>query len=83
MKRTNAVVVRNLLQEQGDRGGEIRKDPYVINVDRERNCYSCGGFGHLAQNCKNWEIVGQERRIEYGNNAKNNLKEKKSLVVFN
>jgi len=22
--------------------------PYIIDVDRERNCYSCGGFGHLV-----------------------------------
>jgi len=53
MKRTNTVVVRNPLQEQGGRGEGIRRNLYVIDVDRERNCYSCGRFGHLARNCKN------------------------------
>jgi len=48
-------------------------------MDRERNCYSCGRFGYLVRNCRNWSIVGQERKIEYGNN----LKEEESLVVFN
>jgi len=79
VERTNAVVVRNSLQGQGDRGGGIRRDSYMIDVNRERNCYNCGWFGYLAQNCKNQGIVGQGRRIEY----KDNLKEKESLVVFN
>jgi len=43
-------------------------------VDRSnRNCYSYGGFGHLARNCRNrgiGERIGLERRLEYGN--KNN-----------
>jgi len=47
IERTNAIV-RNFLQEQGEGGGEMKRDPYVINVDRGRNCYSCRGFGHLA-----------------------------------
>ena len=40
VKRTNVVVVRG--QEQGM--GAPRRDPYVIEVDWERNCYACGGF---------------------------------------
>ena len=82
--RTNAVVVRNSLQEQEGKEGEIRRDLYIMDVDRERNCYSYEGFGHLAQNCRNQEIVGQERRIEYRNNVNtmNNLKEKENLVVL-
>ena len=47
-RRKNTVVVRNPMQRQGGRGIGIRRDPYVIEMDRGRNCYSCGGFGHLA-----------------------------------
>ena len=47
-RKTNIVVVRNLLQRQERRRGEMRRDSYVIDVNRERNCYSCGGFGYLV-----------------------------------
>ena len=63
VKRTNVVVVWNPQQEQGGRKGRIRRDLYAIDVDKERNCYSCGEFGHLVWNCKNCEIVGQGKRI--------------------
>jgi len=53
VERTNTVVIRNLLQGQIERGGEMRRDLYVMNVDRGRNCYNCGGFGHLVRNCRN------------------------------
>ena len=46
VKRTNIVVVRN--QRQGQRMGLLRKDSYVIEVDKKRNCYACSGFGHMA-----------------------------------
>jgi len=62
-----------------------RRDSYTINIDRGKNYYSCGEFRHLARNCRNWEIVGQERRLEYGdnlNNMNNNLNGKESMVVF-
>jgi len=54
-------------------------------LDRERNCYSCREFGHLVRNCRNQGIIGQGRRIEYGDNMNtlNNLKEKESLVALN
>ena len=58
IKRTNTVVVRNLLQEQGRRERGIRRNPYAMDVDRGRNCYSCRGFGYLAQNCRRQGIVG-------------------------
>jgi len=45
VERINAVVVRGE-QEQGM--GAPRRDPYVMEVDRRRNCYACGGFGHMA-----------------------------------
>ena len=33
----------------------IQRNLYAMDVDRRenRNCYSCGGFGHLARNCRN------------------------------
>jgi len=65
VERTNVVVVRNLLQEQEERRGGMRRDPYTMNVYRKRSCYNCGGFDHMARHYKSWGIVGQERRIEY------------------
>ena len=65
VERTNAVVVR----EQGQ-SAEIppRQDPFAIEVDRGRNCYACGGFGHMACHCRN-RGRGRPmdgRRVEYG-----------------
>ena len=66
-------------QDSSTRIGRKRnKEGPLCNIDRERNCYSCGGIGHLAQNCRRWGIVGQERRIEY----KDNLNGKKNLIVL-
>ena len=45
-------------------------NPYTINVDRRRKCYSYRGFGYLAWNCRR-QIIGQGRRIEYEDNKKN------------
>ena len=56
VKRTNTIVVRNSLQEQAGRE-RIRRDINAIEVDREKNCYSCREFGHIMQNCRNQEIV--------------------------
>ena len=53
VERTNTVVVRNSLQRQGEKEEEIRRDPYVMDVDKRRNCYSYGEFGYLARNCRN------------------------------
>ena len=52
-----------------------------MDVDRKGNYYNYRGFGHLA---RNWDLVGQERRMEYRNNINimNNLKEEESLVVL-
>jgi len=46
IKRTNTIVVRNSLQEQAGRE-RIRRDINVIEVDREKNCYSCREFGYI------------------------------------
>ena len=63
VKRTNTVVVRGQGTGQ-DMGVPLRQDPYAIEVDRGRNCYACGGFGHMAHNCRNRRRV--MRRVEIG-----------------
>ena len=64
-----------------------------MEVDLGRNCYACGGFGHMARNCRNWgqrERVAKNRRVEYGErrieeipNFVNNLKEVENLKLLN
>ena len=66
VERTNVVVVRD--QEQEQRMGLVRRDPYVIEIDRGRNCYTCNRFRHMAQYCRNrgGKIrIGDGRRLEY------------------
>ena len=69
-----------------------RRDPYAMEVDRERNCYACGGFGHMAHHCRNRERerLMKERRVEYGRerikeiyDQKDNLKEVENLELLN
>ena len=88
IERTNAVVVRG----QGA-GVPQRRDPFAMDIDRERNCYACGGFGHMAHLCRNQGIrgrVGENRRVEYGGgsiekitNIGNNLKAGEDLELLN
>ena len=66
VERTNMMIVRG----QGQ-GMEIspRRDPYAMEIDRERNFYACEGFGYIACHCRNQgqrERVAKERRLEYG-----------------
>ena len=63
-----------------------------MEVDRKRNCYACGGFGHMACHCRNRRKGRpmEERRVEYGggrieeiyDNA-NNLKGVENLELLN
>ena len=90
VKRTNAVVVRG--QGQG-MGIPPRRDPFAMEVDHGRNCYACGGFGHMARHCRNWGMrgrVAENRRVEYGGgqieeitNFTNNLKAGEDLELLN
>jgi len=68
-------------------------NPHAIDVDRgNRKCYNCGGFEHLARNCRNRRIenrIGEGRRLEYGqglrtkgNNGQSNLNRERDLVVL-
>ena len=68
VERMNAVVVRG--SGAGQTGGvPPRRDPYTMEIDRGRNCYACGGFGHMARHCRNRRQrgrVAERRRLEYG-----------------
>ena len=72
-------------------GVSPRRDPYAIEVDRGRNCYACGGFGHIARHCRNRGRgrLMEGRRVEYGrgrikeiNEHLNNLKEAENLELL-
>jgi len=74
-------------------GVSPRWDPYVMEVDWGRNCYACGGFGHMACHCRNQGQrgrVAENRRVEYRGgrieeitNFGNNLKEGENLELLN
>ena len=90
VERTNAVVVRG--QGQGT-GTPPRRDPFAMEVDRGRNYFACGGFGHMAHHCRNRGMrgrVAENRRVEYGGgqieeitNFANNLKVGEDLELLN
>ena len=93
VERTNAVVVRESGQETGQNVGvPPRRDPFAMEIDRGRNCFACGGFGHMAYHCRNRgrgrPIDG--RRVEYGGgrieeifDQRDNLKEVENLELLN
>jgi len=61
IERMNVVVVR------GQGQGQDVRDPYAMEIDRRRNCYTCGGFGHMAHHCRN---RSQRRRVAEGRRLK-------------
>ena len=58
-----------------------------MEVDRRRNCYVCGGFGHIARHCRN--RVAEGRRLEYNGRKEglykyeNHLKEEENSETLN
>ena len=85
IERTNAVVVRGAGQETG---APPRQDPFAMEVDRGRNCYACGGFGHMACNCRNRGRVMRREEIGGGRFEGNieqigHLKEVENLEALN
>jgi len=94
VERTNAVVLRGSGGGSGQNTGvPPRRDPFVMDIDRGRNCYACLGFGHMARNCRNRGMrgrVGDNRRVEYGEGRieeiirlSDNLKEGENLELLN
>jgi len=62
-----------------------------MEIDRGRNCYACGGFGHMARHCRNRRRgkLMEGRRVEYGggrnekiNDYTNNLKGEENLELL-
>ena len=90
IERMNAVVVRG--QGQGV-GIPPRGNPFAMEIDRGRNCFACGGFGHMAHHCRNRGMrgrVAENRRVEYRGgrikeitNNTNNLKAEENLELLN
>jgi len=87
VERMNVVVVKG----QRQRMGAPRRDPYVMEVNRGRNCYACGGFGHMARHCRNRGRgrAMEGRRVEYGggrieeiHELSNNLKGVENLELL-
>ena len=88
IERINAVVVKGSGARQ-NMGAPPRWDFYVMEIDWGRNCYACGGFGHMAHHCRNRGQRGrvvENRKVEYGGgrieeitNNMNNLKVEENL----
>ena len=53
VERTNIVMVHP--QQQAKL--MPRHNLYIMDMNQERNCYSCRGYGHIMKNCRNQEIV--------------------------
>ena len=53
IERINVIVIRNSLQRQGKRREGMKRNSYMIEVDKGRNCYSYRRFGYLVSNCRN------------------------------
>ena len=75
VERMNVVVVRGAGAGVGQSmGAPPRRDPFAMEVDCGRNCYACGGFGHMARNCRNKGRV--IRKVEIGGGRfKGNIKQ--------
>ena len=94
VKRMNAVVVRGSgVESRQNMGAPLRWNLYTMEIDQGRNCYACGGFGHMARYCRNQGMrgrVAENRRMEYRGgrieeitNLLNNLKEGEDLELLN
>ena len=76
MERVERIEVVMVYPQQ--RVGFVQRNPYAMDVDRERNCYACGGFGYLARYCRN-RRMGMNQRMEIeGDNS--NLKGDEGLM---
>jgi len=48
VERTNMVMI--WLQQRIEL---VQRNLYAMEIDRGRNCYTYGGFGHIAHHCRN------------------------------
>ena len=48
VERTNVVMLYPQQRED-----VTQRNLYAMEIDRERNCYTCRGFGHMARHCRN------------------------------
>ncbi len=53
-----------------------------MNINKRKNYYTCGGFGHMARNCRNREIV-MNRRMKQVKDNNNNLNGNRGLMSPN
>ena len=72
VERTNVVVLRGAGQNTGI---TPRRDPFVMEVNRGRNCYMCRGFGHMARHCKNRGRGMQGKRVEIRRRFEGNIEQ--------
>ena len=61
--------MRNRGQRQGI--GQPRRDPNTMEIDRERNCYACRGFGYIAWYCRNIGRIWTKRQFKRGEESEN------------
>jgi len=50
------------------RKGIAQRNSYAMKIYKERNCYTCGGFRHMAQYCRNKEErirIGDGKKLKY------------------
>ena len=78
VEKMNAVVVRGQRQGMETPG----RDPYTMEVNREKNYYACRGFRYMAQHCKNRgqrSRVAKKRRLKYGERREGNYEQSDNL----
>jgi len=75
------------------REGVAQRNHYAIEIDKERNYYTCRGFRHMARHYGNRGErvrIRNGRKLEYGqkgreksNKYRDNLKEEENLGFLN
>ena len=68
VERTNTAVVT-----PQQRTGFPQRNPYAMDVDRRKNrmCFACGGFGHMARFCRNKGMANKRMEVDQNNSNLN------------